>query len=313
MKFGGILDIGTILTIIGLFITCVGIFWTWKTIFRPKIEIISEDITEIANVGKLSNELIIRYKNEEVSSDLLSLSAYIINTGNSDIGVSDVEQPITLDLPKNSSWLSFVVTKNNHSMKIEGLYEKNSLVINTGLWKKGEGFKFDALVTTSNSDILEDKNKIFKLIKINSRIKGLGDIQVTSHPQEIIYKNLFSKYLKLFLPLVAAMSYVILGIAIYMGVLTKEKFSLEIYNDKYEIVETQKKDKSWILKSLDAEYPKDKEGYYNVKVKLSSSPKNNVGDEGVGLFTILMGLILIVAYYSKYIKNYLLKKKILRS
>lgn len=307
------MDISLILTIVFGVAGLYGVFLGWKAIFKPKIQMVSEDVTIIANIGKISNDLKVKYKEQEVDKDLRLISAYLINVGNVDISVEDVEQAVTINLPSNSKWLSFQVEKNNHNMIIDGEFLDGKLVIATGLWKRNEGFKFDALVTTSNSDILEDKNKIFKLIRINSRIKGLGEIDVTPYPEEIIYKNSFTKYLKLFLPLLLAMTYVILGVVIYMGLLTKEKFSLELYDDKYEILQTQKKDNNWVLRSLNTEYPRDEKGFYDVKVKLFNSSQNTEGDEKAGLVSILMGLILIVTYYLKHIKNYLLKKKVLKS
>ena len=223
---GGFMDISLILTIVFGVVGLYGVFLGWKAIFKPKIQLVSEDVTIIANIGKISNNLKVKYKEQEVDNDLRLISAYLINVGNVDISVEDVEQAVTINLPSNSKWLSFQVERNNHNMRINGEFLDGKLVISTGLWKRNEGFKFDALVTTSNSDILDDKNKIFKLIRITSRIKGLGGIDVTSYPEETLYKSSFNKYLKLFLPLLFSMIYVISGVVIYMGLLTKEKFRL---------------------------------------------------------------------------------------
>lgn len=306
------MDTSTILTIVGVFITLPGIFLTWKTIFRPKLQLISEDITEIANVGKVSNDLIIKYRGEEVSNDLLLISAYLINGGNADIGINDVELPVTLCLPKDSLWLSFVVTKNNHDMKIEGKCENSKLVINTGLWKKGEGIKFDALICISDRDMLNDKNKIFDLVDIKSRIKGVGKIKVKKFPEVTVYQNNFEKYLRLFFPTLVMFAYVVLGVLTYTGYLKEERFELEVYDDKNELILTNHTDKGAVLITKDRIQLDAKNGFYNVNVKFSNT---NIKDKNqkAGIFIIVLGVFGMILFNVKKIINYRLRKKVLKS
>lgn len=61
--------------------------------------------------------------------------------------------------------------------------------------EKNEGFKFDALMTIHDESILKDKNEIFSLIKIKSRIKGLQGISVTRLPEAKTYKTKLARFI----------------------------------------------------------------------------------------------------------------------
>ncbi|NUG64680.1 hypothetical protein HUN37_14470, partial [Acinetobacter bereziniae] len=157
--------ISLILTII---FGVISIFLAWKAIFRTKIQLITESSTLLANLSKASSELIVFYKNDDVSNDLILVTGFLINSGNNDINKTDFEKPIILSLPDNGLWHAFNIRAKTEDMEVGYTFERNKLLLNLGLWKKEEGFYFDALISIKGGDDLKDK--IFDEIEIKTRI-----------------------------------------------------------------------------------------------------------------------------------------------
>lgn len=89
------LDLGFVLTVVFGVISLFGIFLGWKAWNRPKISFVAENSIILANLTHSNFEISVRYKADEVSNNLILISAHLVNDGNVDIDVRDVEEPIT--------------------------------------------------------------------------------------------------------------------------------------------------------------------------------------------------------------------------
>lgn len=304
--------ISTILTVLGILVTILGAFWTWKAIFRPKIQLVSEDVTIVANIGKISSDLKVSYKDDGVSNDLILISAYLINVGNVDIAIDDVEEPVTIVLPSGAQWLSFQVERNNHNMRVKGELVNNRLEIGCGLWKKNEGFKFDALMTIHDESILKDKNEIFSLIKIKSRIKGLQGISVTRLPEAKTYKTKLAR-LGLFIPTILMICYILGGVAIYNGIGKKDTFSLLAFDNNKKVVDLKViNTEAKVIGTDGTIYKPNNNGFYELNVGVVENGAKK-SDRIAGLGLIILGFLGVIMLNLKNLRSYLLQIKVEKS
>lgn len=214
-----------------------------------------------------------------------------------------------LNLPESAKWMSFEVKNNKHGMKICEDLDSNSLKLNIGLWKKREGFKFDALIAFDNEDVLVGRKKIFDEFLISSRIKGLDNVNILNLGEIRTYKSKFSKILKLFvLPIIGAGFYICFGLIMMFGLFSKDKYELRVYKDS-EVI------------SLKVEDGKPNLYQGNILINIVAKKVDNVelvpeqvkdkrNDKFAGFIIILMGVFLFALLTFKDFKSYLLKKKI---
>lgn len=302
-------DVGIILTIIFGVFGLIALAIAWKAWFRPKIQLITESATVLANLSNSSSDISLKYKNEDVSSNLILISAYLINTGNTDIDKRDVEKPISLTLPKGSNWYSFHLIYNINEMKIETSYSQNKLVINVGLWKKSEGIKFDALISIDDESVLNEKNKILNKLIISSRIKGLDTIEIAQIPEGKLYKSKFKKYMNLFFPSLLMMVYVVLGVIILSGILSKNKYEFGVYDNKSEKVILTIASGMPLVGSKSGKLEADGDGFYNLKIK-PIKIKDERGEQVFGILITFFGILGLIIFNLKSVRSFLLQKKI---
>ncbi|WP_163121317.1 hypothetical protein [Acinetobacter portensis] len=304
------IDIGLILTVIFGVISLFGFCIAWKTWNRPKISLVSESSTILANLTHTSFEISVAYKDEVISNNLIFISAHLINNGNVDIDVRDVEEPITVKLPESAKWMTFEIKNNKHGMKIEESLNKNNLRLKTGLWKKGEGFKFNALIAFDNDDVLLGRKKIFDELVVSSRIKGLGSVKILTLGEEKTYKSKFAKILRLFVyPSLASGIYICLGLIILSGVLNKDKYILNAYKDS-EVINLKINDSKPSIYQGDLALGGDVIEKVD-SIKLMAEKVNEKEEHRfMGGVTILMGVLLFILLTHKDFKSYLLRRKI---
>lgn len=306
------LDLGFVLTVVFGVISLFGIFLGWKAWNRPKISFVAENSIILANLTHSNFEISVRYKEDEVSNNLILISAHLVNDGNVDIDVRDVEEPITINLPESAKWMSFEVINNKHGMKICEDLDSNSLKLNIGLWKKREGFKFDALIAFDNEDVLVGRKKIFDEFIISSRIKGLDNVNILNLGETRTYKSKFSKILKLFIiPIIGSGFYIFLGLILVFGVLNKNRYDLKVYKDNEVInLKVENGEPKFYQGALLLNNNEQKT--HDLKL-VAEKVKDAKNDKIIGFITILMGFIMFIILTYKDIKSYMLKKKIDRN
>lgn len=303
------MDWGLALTIIFGLISLIGIFLGWKAWNRPKISMVAENSTILANLTQSASGISVRYENKDVSNNLILLSVYLINNGNSDIDIRDVEQPVTIVLPEGSKWLSFKVIANKHEMIIKESHNDNELILDVGLWKKREGFKFDSLISLENEGKIYNKNEIFECFTIKSRIKGLDKVDILYLQEEKKYKNKKFKNIKTFvLPCIALILYGALGAFMYFDIPNTNKFNFKIYNDNQEV--TLKSNNNIVeIYSEGNLIEKRKDGLYDLQIKAEQVTVSKA-QKVMGMFTIFSGFFLFCILIYKDLMTYLLRKKL---
>lgn len=302
------MDISLILTIVFGILGLFGIFFGWKAWHRPKISLIAKSSTVLANLTNSSFEISVKYQEKEVSNNLILISAYLINNGNVDIDIRDVEQPVTIILPGESKWLSFQVRNNKNGMKIAETIWGNTLELKVGLWKKGEGFNFDALIAFDHEQVLKEKKKLFESFNITSRISGVDKINILDLPEEKKYKNKYHKFFSQFgIPVIALMMYVGLGGGLYFDSFETTKYELKAYENNKELSLKVETDQPQLLNDK-AVILSDKDGFYKLQVKPVKIEKFKE-KKILGLATMLMGILAFMILSFGQIKEFLLRKK----
>lgn len=302
------IDFNFVLTVIFGGIGLFSAFLAWKAWNRPKINLIAKSSTVLANLTNSSFEISVKYQEKEVSNNLILISAYLINNGNVDIDIRDVEQPVTIILPSESRWLSFQVVSNRNGMIIAETILENKLELKVGLWKKGEGFNFDALIAFAHEEVLKEKKEVFESFLITSRINGVDQINVLDLPEEKKYKNKFHKFFIHGISVVVFIMYVGLGGSLYFDGLETTRYELKAYENNEELTLKIENNQPKLLNEK-VIISRDKDGFYNLKVKPVKIEKFKE-KKVLGLVLILMGIFSFFMLNFSQIKEYLLRKKI---
>jgi hypothetical protein len=110
-----------------------------------------------ADVAQGIDALEVRYNGSPVSTNLVLLRGYIMNSGRRDITPAMVERPLRLTLPAGFSWIDFRITDASQNLKsVVATFSASEVVLGLGLFKTGEYLKFDSLATVPVEDPVAD-------------------------------------------------------------------------------------------------------------------------------------------------------------
>lgn len=297
------MDYGLILTI---FLSVLGLFVTWKTMFRPKVQLIVENITALTNLGDFSSPITVKYEEEDISKNLFLISGYLANVGNVDIDERDVEKPINFILPQNSKWHSFKILSNKSHINISESYTERSLEVNIGLWKKNEGFRFDALVSL---DVEGVDNKNFNFLNVSSRIKGLDNIDIVPLQKEKIFSNKWKKFLNKYIVNILLIIYIALASIIYLGFLDKGKYEFYFYDNNGKLVLLDNVKGSPVVRSGFEVIPPNKDGTYNLGIKVQQI-ENKKRDQVLAVMIFLFSIPALIIINLKDFISYRIRARV---
>lgn len=268
------MDISLTLTIVFGFIGLISVFVGWKTWNRPRMKLVFAKSTLLANLSKASNEIAVSYKGEKVPNDLILIEGYLLNTGNTDIKKEDIEDPIEINLAENWIWHSFYIRKASNGLKVSAEILDNSVNLNLGLCKKGEGLYFDGLISLKDGASLWTNQSVFKNIKVNSRITNLDKVDTVKLPSDFEKngKLVFHKdYLFNNLMIIAFMIFMIFSIYDTKDSLAyqfQSKYGNDIgigYDNKNNII---------VRDILTNKVIDHKQGFYEIKPVITQKKKN---------------------------------------
>ncbi|WP_419819969.1 hypothetical protein [Acinetobacter sp.] len=285
----------------------ISIFLAWKAIFRTKIQLITESSTLLANLSKASSELIVFYKNDDVSNDLILVTGFLINSGNNDINKTDFEKPIILSLPDNGLWHAFNIRAKTEGMEVGYTFESNKLLLDLGLWKKEEGFYFDALISIKDGDDLKDK--IFDEIEIKTRIHNFYKVDKKNNlPNNSEGKRGKKKILIAIISNIFLLVYMGVGIAMYCdGV--RGGYIYNFYNDKNELLDLDMKDSKVIVINKNTKKEiENVEGFYKMKPRVYN--KEKVVDKYMGIILSLASFSILCWLNYKIWSDYRMNKRV---
>lgn len=300
------MDLSLILTIFFGFIGVIGLFITWKAWFRPKIQLIVENTTALTNLGDFSSPITVKYEKEDISKNLFLISGYMINVGNVDIDKRDVENPINLVLPKNSKWHSFKILSNKSNMNINEFYTESSLEVNVGLWKKNEGFKFDALISL---DVEGVENKNFDFLHVSSRIKGVDNITIVPLQKEKKFSNKWTKFFNKYSINILLIVYIFLASILYSGFLDKDKYEFVVYDSNKKIVLLDSNHGNPIVQNDSGIINSDKDGFYNLYINVQKI-ETKKHDKVLAVIIFLFSIFVFIIVNFKEFKNHRIRVKV---
>ena len=293
------MDISLILTIVFGIISLFGIFLGWKAWHRPRLKLVFARSTLLANLSKATKEITVSYKGAEVPNDLILIEGYLLNAGNTDIKREDVEDPIKISLGKDWLWHSFHIRNISPGLKLSAEIINNSVNINLGLCKKGEGLYFDGLISVEDGASLSSNREILKNIKIYSRITNVDRIEKVKLPTDF-EKNgvkIFDKdylFINIFL-IVLVIFMAVSTFGSYEEVLTYEFQSVtgaEVSIGFDDLKEVQVRD------TKTNKIIENNNGYYELK-PIIYKKENNI------MFKILPYISLVICSLCFFIINYL--------
>lgn len=304
------MDISLILTILGLLIAIPSIYMGWISLTRPKIKVVFDRSTILANLSKASNDISVSYKGAQVPNDLILIEGTLLNTGNTDIKKEDVEDPIEFKLLDGWKWHSFNVTHKSQGLKVHHNLDKDAVRIELGLCKKEEGFCFEALISVKEGAVLNKKELIFKNIKITSRILHLNSIEKIRLTSDF-NKNSKFKNVKdfLFVNVMLIALFVFTGVSAFSQ--NKDKINYQFRDlDGSELMIGLDRNKNLsVINSKTSVQILSEDGYYKIKPEITVvKPKSLIVVINYSLLVITVLSFLYINF--KLIEKYLLLSKI---
>lgn len=186
----------TIIAVLGILATTIFGVWAIAAAFRfnrsvrityalDQIIALTDDITQ--NFQDLG----VTFRGEPVSANLVLLKGYLINTGRRDISREMVEDKISLNVPADFEWVDCKVSATSPSLQSEAqLKSAQEVEFTTGLWKRKEYMKFEALAKVplleadpENSPYEKSTHRLRQAIYFTHRIADSDRIEHTRVPQ----------------------------------------------------------------------------------------------------------------------------------
>jgi hypothetical protein len=186
----------TILAVLGILATTLFGLWAIAAAFRfsrnvrityalDQIIALTDDITQNFQ------DLEVTFRGEPVSANLVLLKGYLINTGRRDISREMVEDQISLHVPSDFEWVDCKVGGTSPSLHAEAQRKSaQEIEFTTGLWKRKEYMKFEALakVPLVEADPDNPPNerptlRLSKAISFTHRIADSDRIEQTRVPR----------------------------------------------------------------------------------------------------------------------------------
>jgi hypothetical protein len=119
--------------------------------YPGQIIFFTEQIIDLFNaIVKDLPELVVLYKKDPVSPNLVLIKGALLNTGKIDISPTMIEMPITMTLPSGYRWLTAKIISSSPNVKAD-LYQedKQNIIIKSGLLRCNENIRLQALVEVS--------------------------------------------------------------------------------------------------------------------------------------------------------------------
>ena len=145
------MDTQTILALVGIIATTIFGVWAIAVAFQVSRNVrityaLDQIIALTDDVAQSFQDLGITFRGEPVSANLVLLKGYLINTGRRDISREMIEDQISVHVPPEFEWVDCKVAGTSPSLHGEAIRKSaQEITFSTGLWKKKEYMKFEAL------------------------------------------------------------------------------------------------------------------------------------------------------------------------
>ncbi len=190
------MNVQSILALVGILVTTLFGLWaiTAAIRFSRSVRItyaIDQIIALTDDITQNFQDLGITFRDQPVNANLVLLKGYLINTGRRDISHEMVEEQISVNLPPEFAWIDCKVVEASPSLSADTQRKSEQKIeFRTGLWKKKEYFKFEALakvpVVEADPDNPPDEKPTVRLrraMTLGHRIADSDRIEETHVPK----------------------------------------------------------------------------------------------------------------------------------
>lgn len=197
--------LGVVATIVfGVWGICLGMR---KAKYPASISFIHEPVIGLFHdvTSKLPN-LSITYKDSPVDSRVILVNGHIANDGAKDISPAMLEKQLVAVLPEEWRWLECKLLSKPKELNVTiQINSEVELGFDFGLFRKGESFSFQALISIDNAvDVKKNKSTIDK-IDWRHRVANLGKIKA------IILPHVKKRMINYVIPILGGVIYVAAG------------------------------------------------------------------------------------------------------
>jgi hypothetical protein len=180
-----------ILAVAGILATTIFGLWAIAAAFRFSRNVrityaLDQVIALTDDITQSFQDLGITFRGEPVSANLVLLKGYLINTGRRDISREMIEDQISVHVPPEFEWVDCKVAGTSPSLHVEA--ERKSaqeITFVTGLWKRKEYMKFEALakvpVVDADPENPPDERPTVRLRKAISFTHRIADSDRIEH------------------------------------------------------------------------------------------------------------------------------------
>jgi len=137
--FWAVLGIG-VSTVFGIW----GIYLAVRYRYPGKVTMVNEQLIELFDdIGNSLPGLSVTYNNNEVSKNLVLLSAAFVNTGKLDIAPKMIEKPISISLPDGFNWLTAKIIDTSKDLNASvDIDDDGCATFSMGLFRRFEGVRW---------------------------------------------------------------------------------------------------------------------------------------------------------------------------
>lgn len=142
-----------ITALLGLLLTIAIPIFSYYWVKKSKFYFLKKnDLKLYDDVVKVFPDISIKYKGEDIVSNLVLFSGTLILKGHYDIKSEDIDVPIYIEPnDKNAIWKEFKITNSNNDFNPNFTIDGNKVIISKSLLKKNDYFSFWGLVDSKSN------------------------------------------------------------------------------------------------------------------------------------------------------------------
>jgi len=265
--------------------------------------------------SKLPN-LSITYKDRQIDSKVLLINGYIANDGGKDISRAMVERTLSALLPEKWKWLECKILSAPEDLNVTSeITSEKELCFDFGLFRKGESFSFQALISIDD-EINDKKTKaLVDKIEWSHRISDLGKIAPIDLPYE---KRSLFRYI---ISITAGLTYLVMS----LFMLFSNSFERPVINymapingEYIEVKFTPSLDGTAKLEAIEIDHEEtvDLQSYFSTtRISPKISPQKNSQTYKIIMFAVTFfgGILMLYMGLEKDIKRLKVRKLIAAS
>lgn len=316
------MDLSNVFGIIGIVVSFLfgvwGVYLAYKNAkSKASLAFVHEQVIGLFDdvASKLPN-LSIKYKDRQIDSKVLLINGYIANDGGKDISRAMVERTLSALLPEKWKWLECKILSAPEDLSVTSeITLEKELCFEFGLFRKGESFSFQALISIDDEINPKKTKALIDKIEWSHRISDLGKVSSIDLPYE--KKSLF-RYI---IPITVGLIYVVMSFfTLFSNSLERPVINYMVPVDgKYiEVKFTPELDGSAKLEAIEIEHEEtvNLQQYFNttkISPKISYQKNSQTFRLTMFVMTLFGGIFMLYMGLEKDIKKWKVRKLIAAS